>query len=243
MTTPPSARSTAGCCGTRATKLVEAADRPSARAAFEARAFPLVLLDLMLPPDGSVSAGLEQLGALLAARPGTKVIVVSGAGDTRHSLEAIRLGAYDFLTKPVDPDVLLVVVQRALARVALERQVEALQSSLAHAGGDTAMVGQSASVPRRRLARRAHRRQRSARPHHRRERHRQGAARPLHPPQEPPPRRALHPRQLRRAPREPPGERPLRPREGLVHRRHDETTAASSPRPMAARSSSTRLAT
>jgi DNA-binding NtrC family response regulator len=125
-------------------EVVEAADRPSARAAFEARAFPLVLLDLMLPPDGSVSAGLEGLGALLSARPGTKVIVVSGVGDTRHSLEAVRLGAYDFLTKPVDPDVLLVVVQRALARVTLERQVEALRTSLARAGGDTALVGQSA---------------------------------------------------------------------------------------------------
>jgi DNA-binding NtrC family response regulator len=125
-------------------EVVEAADRPSARAAFEARDFPLVLLDLMLPPDGSVSAGLEGLGALLGVRPGTKVIVVSGAGDTRHTLEAVRLGAYDFLTKPVDPDVLLVVVQRALARVTLERQVEALRTSLARAGGDTALVGQSA---------------------------------------------------------------------------------------------------
>ncbi|MBJ6762037.1 sigma-54-dependent Fis family transcriptional regulator [Myxococcaceae bacterium JPH2] len=125
-------------------EVVEAADRASARAAFESRAFPLVLLDLMLPPDGSVSSGLEQLGALLGARPGCKVIVVSGVGDTRHSLEAIRLGAYDFLTKPVDPDVLLVVVQRALARVTLERQVESLRSSLAHAGAEAAMVGQSA---------------------------------------------------------------------------------------------------
>ncbi|MFP2933131.1 sigma-54-dependent transcriptional regulator [Pyxidicoccus sp. 3LG] len=124
-------------------EVVEAADRPSARAAYEARDFPLVLLDLMLPPDGSVSAGLEGLGALLAARPGTKVVVISGALDTRHSLEAVRLGAYDFLTKPVDPDVLLVVVQRALARVTLERQVEALRTSLARAGGDSAMVGQS----------------------------------------------------------------------------------------------------
>ncbi|XXF80368.1 sigma-54 dependent transcriptional regulator [Myxococcaceae bacterium GXIMD 01537] len=125
-------------------EVVEAADRPSARAAIESRAFPLVLLDLMLPPDGSVSAGLEQLAAVLAARPGTKVVVVSGVGDTRHSLEAVRLGAYDFLTKPVDPDVLLVVVQRALARFGLERQVEALQSSLARAGGESALVGHSA---------------------------------------------------------------------------------------------------
>ncbi|WP_164020646.1 sigma-54-dependent transcriptional regulator [Pyxidicoccus trucidator] len=125
-------------------EVVEAADRPSARAAFDARAFPLVLLDLMLPPDGSVSAGLEGLGALLSARPGTKVIVISGVGDTRHTLEAVRLGAYDFLTKPVDPDVLLVVVQRALARVTLERQVESLRTSLTRAAGDSALVGQSA---------------------------------------------------------------------------------------------------
>ncbi|MCY1021559.1 sigma-54-dependent transcriptional regulator [Pyxidicoccus sp. MSG2] len=124
-------------------EVTEAADRPSARAAFDARDFPLVLLDLMLPPDGSVKAGLEGLAALLSARPGTKVIVTSGAGDTRHTLEAVRLGAYDFLTKPVDPDVLLVVVQRALARVTLERQVESLRTSLARAGGDTALVGQS----------------------------------------------------------------------------------------------------
>jgi len=123
--------------------VVEAADRPSAHAAMDARAFPLVLLDLMLPPDGSVSAGLEGLGALLSARPGTKVIVISGVGDTRHTLEAVRLGAYDFLTKPVDPDVLLVVVQRALARVMLERQVESLRTSLTRAAGDTALVGQS----------------------------------------------------------------------------------------------------
>ncbi len=123
--------------------VVEAADRPSAHAAMDARAFPLVLLDLMLPPDGSVSAGLEGLGALLSARPGTKVIVISGVGDTRHTLEAVRLGAYDFLTKPVDPDVLLVVVQRALARVTLERQVESLRTSLTRAAGDTALVGQS----------------------------------------------------------------------------------------------------
>ncbi|MCP3104439.1 sigma-54 dependent transcriptional regulator [Myxococcus sp. K15C18031901] len=126
-------------------EVVEAADRPAARAAFDARAFPVVLLDLMLPPDGSVSAGLEGLAALLEARPDTKVIVVSGAGDTRHSLEAVRLGAYDFLTKPVDPDVLLVVVQRAFARVALERQVESLRTSLSQAGADVSLVGQSAS--------------------------------------------------------------------------------------------------
>src|SRR5438105_13965663 len=111
----------------------EAADRPSARAQLAERRFALVLLDLMLPPDGSAAAGLVHLEEILAASPGTKVVVVSGAGDTRHMLQAVRAGAYDFLTKPVDPDVLLIVVRRALARVALERQIEALQTQLAAA--------------------------------------------------------------------------------------------------------------
>jgi DNA-binding NtrC family response regulator len=124
-------------------EVFEAADRVTARAAIDARAYALVLLDLMLPPDGTVQAGLEQLEQVLARAPGAKVVVVSGAGDTRHMLEAVKLGAYDFLTKPVDPDVLLVVVQRAMARVSLERQVEGLRSSLVGAAPSGAMVGQS----------------------------------------------------------------------------------------------------
>ena len=117
----------------------EAADRASARAAVEAEAPEVVLLDLMLPPDGTAEAGLLQLEEILGRRPGCKVVVVSGAGDVRHMLQAVRSGAYDYLTKPVDPDVLLIVVKRALARVKLEQQVTQLQEERAPG----AMVGQS----------------------------------------------------------------------------------------------------
>ncbi len=125
--------------------VTEADDRPSARRIFAAEGPPVVILDLMLPPDGTAEAGLTQLSELLASRPGTKVVVASGAGDVQYMLRAVKAGAYDFLTKPVDPDVLLIVVERALARHALERQVEALQSSLAKARPDGAMIGQSPS--------------------------------------------------------------------------------------------------
>ncbi len=123
--------------------VVEAADRASARQAIEKRRFPVVLLDLMLPPDGTVEAGLQQLDEVLARSPATKVVVCSGAGDLRHMLGAVRAGAYDFLTKPVDPDVLLVVVQRAAARFSLEQEVETLKSRLSEARPEGAMVGQS----------------------------------------------------------------------------------------------------
>jgi DNA-binding NtrC family response regulator len=73
------------------------------------------------------------------------VIVVSGAGDTRHMLQAVKAGAYDFLTKPVDPDVLLVVVERARARVELQAQVTSLHATLAESRAQGAMVGESAS--------------------------------------------------------------------------------------------------
>jgi DNA-binding NtrC family response regulator len=124
-------------------QVAEAADRESARRAVEETKAGVVLLDLMLPPDGTVEAGLQQLEHTLAKAPGAKVIVVSGAGDTRHMLAAVKAGAYDFLTKPVDPDVLLVVVQRASARLGLEAEVQTLKRSLAEQRPDRAMVGES----------------------------------------------------------------------------------------------------
>ena len=128
--------------------VVEADDRPSARKAFGEQHCDVVLLDLMLPPDGSVQAGLDQLKAFIEMRPDAKVVVVSGAGDTRFMLQAVREGAYDFLTKPVDPDVVLVVVKRAVARRKLEHQVEDLQASLTNAQPDRAMIGQSPAFVR-----------------------------------------------------------------------------------------------
>ncbi|MHB8879298.1 MAG: sigma-54-dependent transcriptional regulator [Myxococcaceae bacterium] len=126
-------------------EVAEAADRPTARAALEKRKFPIVLLDLMLPPDGTVEAGLTQLSEVVTGNPGAKVIIVSGAGDVRHMLTAVKAGAYDFLTKPVDPDALLVVVQRAMARVELEQELAALKAKLEQAAPEAWMVGQSAS--------------------------------------------------------------------------------------------------
>ncbi|MDF1563137.1 MAG: sigma-54 dependent transcriptional regulator [Deltaproteobacteria bacterium] len=124
-------------------EVIEADDRSSARAALETRSFPVVILDLMLPPDGTVEQGLRELEGILSRAPGTKVVVASGAGDVHNMLTAVRHGAYDFLTKPVDPDVLLVVVSRALARHALEMQVERLREELTRGRPEGAMIGHS----------------------------------------------------------------------------------------------------
>ncbi|MCC7381980.1 MAG: sigma-54-dependent Fis family transcriptional regulator [Deltaproteobacteria bacterium] len=126
----------------------EADDRVKASAAFGARGYPVVILDLMLPPDGSVAGGLAQLSELLGARPECKIIVASGAGDEASMIRAVKSGAFDFLTKPVDPDVLLIVVERALARVELESRLGALESQLSRALPEGTMIGESLSFRR-----------------------------------------------------------------------------------------------
>jgi DNA-binding NtrC family response regulator len=126
----------------------EADDRPSGDAALARHRYPVVLLDMMLPPDGSARAGLEQLARMRKAAPHAKIIVASGAGDTALMIDAIGQGAYDFLTKPVDPDVLLIVVQRAFAVAALETQIEGLQDSLTQAAPADRMVGSSPAFER-----------------------------------------------------------------------------------------------
>lgn len=126
----------------------EASDRASASAKFASQPYPVVILDLMLPPDGSVEAGLAQIGELITKRPDSKIIVASGAGDASAMIQAVRSGAYDFLIKPIDPDVLLIVVERAMTKVKLESQLRSLEASLAAAQPEATMIGESASYRR-----------------------------------------------------------------------------------------------
>jgi DNA-binding NtrC family response regulator len=126
---------------------------PQAIVAFERSGARIVLLDLMLPPSGKPEAGAAILDRMLRARPDTKVVVVSGAGEGALALDLVRRGAYDFLAKPVDPEVLLVVVARAEARLRLEDRVRELERASTPDGG---LLGQSAPfVAARTLAERA----------------------------------------------------------------------------------------
>lgn len=81
--------------------------------------FDLVLLDLALPPSFTPDEGL----ALLPGLAGTPVVVMTGHAERELALRAISLGAWDFLPKPLDPDILKVVVERALTKSRLEREV------------------------------------------------------------------------------------------------------------------------
>lgn len=89
----------------------------------------VVTLDLGLPPDpGGVTEGFAILEEILALAPDTKVIVVTGHDDRQNAVRAIGMGAYDFYEKPIDPDLLGIVVKRAARLFHLEQENRRLQS-------------------------------------------------------------------------------------------------------------------
>ena len=110
-------------------ELLEALDRPTALAHVRQAMPQMVLLDLGLPPDTEgASEGLAILREALQLNPMAKVIVVTGNSDRAKAVAAIESGAYDFIEKPVQLDVLKVVLQRATYLSNLEQDNRALQA-------------------------------------------------------------------------------------------------------------------
>ena len=100
-----------------------AADREAAIAALRRHEPAVVLQDLGLPPaaDG-VTEGFACLGEILLLAPFTKIIVMTGHGERDNAVKAIGLGAWDFYQKPVDGEVLRLLVERAFHVGDLERE-------------------------------------------------------------------------------------------------------------------------
>ncbi len=88
-------------------------------AAAQASAPSLVLLDLRLP-DGS---GLDFLDRLRSTLPDTPVVMISAHGDTRAAVQAVKRGAFDYLTKPFDLDDLLVTLRAATERQRMAQEI------------------------------------------------------------------------------------------------------------------------
>jgi two-component system, NtrC family, response regulator len=100
-----------------------AADRENALRLLREFRPAVVTLDLGLPPDpGGVTEGFNALKELLHEDPATKVIVVTGHNDRSNAVRAIGLGAYDFYEKPIEPEILSLVVQRAAKVHFLEQE-------------------------------------------------------------------------------------------------------------------------
>src|SRR3954471_5285410 len=99
----------------------------SAEAALElvgAVDFDLVITDLQMPEMG----GLELCERVLGTRPNVPVVVITGQGSLESAIGAMRVGSYDFITKPVDPKMLVMTVSRAIQHRGLEEEVKRLRS-------------------------------------------------------------------------------------------------------------------
>ncbi|MEE9396811.1 MAG: PEP-CTERM-box response regulator transcription factor [Methylococcales bacterium] len=100
-----------------------AGDRETALALAKKHSPAVVTLDLGLPPDpGGVTEGLKTLEEIIALAPETKVIVITGNDDSENAVRSIGKGAYDFYQKPIDPETLSLVVDRALKLFQLENE-------------------------------------------------------------------------------------------------------------------------
>jgi DNA-binding NtrC family response regulator len=101
--------------------------------------FDLILTDLKLPKMD----GLEVLSSIKDLDPEVAVIVMTAYGTIETAVQAIKQGAFDFLTKPFDVDHLQVLIQRALENRRLLAENVLLREELAHNLGFTEIIGKS----------------------------------------------------------------------------------------------------
>ncbi len=100
----------------------------------------LVLLDMMMPGIG----GMRTLEEIRRLRPEVPVVIVSAQGTIERAVNAIKMGAYDYITKGQDDLVKMeVVVGNVLEKVAMERELESLRTEVADRYGMGELIGES----------------------------------------------------------------------------------------------------
>ncbi len=123
-------------------EVVLAGSADEAVARFAETSPDIVLLDLAMPPRLTPEAGI----ALIPSFAPAPVIVLTGHAGHDYALRATAAGAWDFLAKPIDPDMLRFVVDRAIRQAQLERELRALKQAETRA--DLGLVGTSAPMVR-----------------------------------------------------------------------------------------------
>ena len=106
--------------------VAEASDGSEAIAKLKGKRFDLVITDLRMEPVD----GMEVLRRTKAIAPETEVIVVTAFGTVAGGVEAMKLGAYDYIQKPLDNEEFLLIIQRAIEKKELWNKVEQLQNDL-----------------------------------------------------------------------------------------------------------------
>ncbi|MDR2032207.1 MAG: PEP-CTERM-box response regulator transcription factor [Azoarcus sp.] len=111
---------------------VVAGDRESAIAQMRRFEPAVVTMDLGLPPvPDDVSEGFALLGEVLTLAPDTKIIVLTGQHDRENAVRAVGMGAYDFFSKPFEPELLTLTIERAFRLYDLQAENRKLQQTRA----------------------------------------------------------------------------------------------------------------
>jgi DNA-binding NtrC family response regulator len=120
----------------------QAANGEDALALLERRQFDVAILDLRMPG----MSGLELLEKLRAANPDCQTIILTGEGTVETAVQAMKSGAYDYLTKPFSLAELEIQVQKAYERRALDKENQQLKAVLQSRRPQTRMVGDSPAM-------------------------------------------------------------------------------------------------
>src|SRR4030095_9557996 len=123
-------------------EVLDVPDGPHALEALRSTQVDVVLLDIRLPGMD----GREVLEQAKSIDEQVEVILVTAVKTVKTAVTAMKLGAFDYLTKPFEEEEVVAVVRRALERRALQREVVFLRSELARREDSGEIVGQSAEM-------------------------------------------------------------------------------------------------
>jgi two-component system response regulator AtoC len=128
--------------GQRGFTVVSSTSPEAALSLLEREDFDVVVTDLVMPGMN----GLDLCGRILGNRPDIPVVVVTAFGSLEMAVAAIRAGAYDFVTKPFDFEVLRLALDRAIQHRALRSEVTRLRATVAGSKRFEGLLGQSAAM-------------------------------------------------------------------------------------------------
>ncbi len=126
-------------------EVAQASDGREAERMLRASAYDLVLTDLAL---GNGPSGLDVLRIARETAPECPVVMITAHGNEKIAVEAMRLGAEDYVPKPFDNDEIRLVVRRALERTRLARENRLLRERIARDYGLGGLVGGGAAMRR-----------------------------------------------------------------------------------------------
>jgi two-component system response regulator PilR (NtrC family) len=125
-------------------EVATAGDVSSARAQLEHDDFDLVISDIQMP-DGS---GLDLLRSARQVVPDAMVIMITAYASTETAIEAMKEGAYDYLTKPFQVDEIRLVIEKALEKKSLSRENRRLRTELRSHNRSRRVIGNSVAMQR-----------------------------------------------------------------------------------------------